>query len=152
MRAGVFEAASASAPGALHKSRYTKLRLVKALRAIRGCQIGSASASADLCMIPACSTWSPLVNLDLAEAEGVFNHRPAALEAAILESLQGGGQRLLPLDLLREDDGVFDSGTGARPEVRRRRINGVADQNDAPLRPRPRHQHPFERTVHDVPM
>ena len=54
-------------------------------------------------------------DLDLAEAEGVFHHHPAALEAAILESLQGGGQRLLPLDLLGEDDGVFDSDAAPAP-------------------------------------
>src|SRR5690554_481395 len=88
--------------------------------------------------------------LALADIPGPLDDERAPLEAPV----PVGAERLLArvgtLQLLGEHDGVLDRHAGALPEMRRRRVHGVADQHDPALVPVAGEELPFERLVYDL--
>ena len=62
---------------------------------------------------------------------------------------RAAGDRRCLVQLLGQHDGVLDADAGAGGEMRGRRVHGVADQHDAPFRPRTWQEEQFERTVDD---
>ena len=95
-------------------------------------QIGPASAIIDLRMMSACSAWSPSGDLDLREPQRILDDHAAALPAPILEGPQRDGDVGRAIDLLRKNNGVFDSNAGAGREMGRRRMHSVADEDTRP--------------------
>ena len=110
--------------------------LVCIVRLLPLVQIGAASAIIDLRMMSACSAWSPPV-ISISASRREFRRPAAALPAPILEGLERDGDVCRAIDLLRENNGVFDADAGARREMGRRRMHSVADQDHAPDRPWP---------------
>ena len=98
-------------------------------------------------MMLACSALIAIGDFEFAKTHGIFDHHAAAFPAPVLKRLQPAGDAVRADDLLRQHDRVLDADAGARGQVRGRGVNGVADQDDASLRPGLREKQRLERPV-----
>ena len=75
--------------------------------------------------------------------------KPAALEAALHERVEGVAEIVASAQLLRQHERVLDRLRRALAAVRRGRVRGVADQHDVVAVPRRRHDDVLDRPVDD---
>src|SRR5690606_20066611 len=88
--------------------------------------------------------------LALADIPGALDDELAALETPVPIRAKGLLVRLGARQFLGEHDRILDRHAGALAEVRRRRVHGVADQNDTPFVPVARDELPLQWLVDDL--
>ena len=87
------------------------------------------------------------IEVPARERARVLDDHPAALVAAVHERLERIGDRVAVAQALGEHDRVLDRDAGAAGQVRRRRVRGVADEDDVAAMPRALDEGRVERAV-----